>query len=56
MLLALGNIYGALAPTIDALVGSSNFNHVNKHVMKGLSGYETIKNKVTIFPNVLSGT
>ena len=39
-------IYSIIAPVIENLGGSSNFNKLNKQVMNRVSDYETIKNKV----------
>ena len=36
------HIYSAVAPAIEHYAGG----HVNKHIMKGLGGYEQLRNKV----------
>lgn len=38
----LKHIYGAVAPVLDSYGGSG----IHKHVMKAVSGYDTIKNQV----------
>ena len=36
------NVYSAVAPAIEHYGGS----HINKHVIKGIGGYEQLRNKV----------
>ena len=38
-------IYSVAAPLISDLLGT-DFDNVNKHIIKGLSGYEDIRSKV----------
>ena len=41
------NVYRALEPAINAVAASNpHVGTVNKHIKRGLSGYETIKNKI----------
>jgi len=42
---AAKTIYSAAAPLISDLLGT-DFDNVNKHIIKGLSGYEDIRSKV----------
>ena len=39
------HIYGAVSPILDSVMGS-NYTNLNKNVMKAVSGYDTIRNKV----------
>ena len=39
-------IFSILQPASKALLGNTNAGHVNKHVVKALSGYENMRSKV----------
>ena len=40
------DIFSILQPASKALLGNTNAGHVNKHVVKALSGYENMRSKV----------